>query len=592
MLLAPSSFIRVVLACVGVAFCAMSSVFAQDDDSDTSVLASRIDQSVLSPSAQEYLQELRAKLSSDSPVITLPGLQGKAKVAQDTALSTQGFVEYAYHPDSRQPIRNEIMIVRKSLPGDHVGKAATCADKDCYRVELYNFFFNVATTAIVDVAAKQTVSITHNRHTQPDLSPRLRKLANDIANESRLVQEALGEKLGEIDPVMAEIKTALKNSRCERSRHLCVAPTYLVGDRALWAIVDLTDLRVVGVRWTDLGDSGPPIVVTERTLSNEFVYFNYCVKTHELEQNGWRLNYHLTSSDGLRIADVTFNDQHVLRSAKLVDWHVSYSQREGFGYSDATGCPIFSNAVVVAYNAPWIEPITVDGETVGFELIQDFRQQPWPAPCNYRYEQRYQFYNDGRFRTVMGDLGRGCGTDGTYRPVMRIDFGKSASGADYEIAHWSGDNWNVWQNEQWSSQIEQSSYFDGVFSHRMRAPGGEGYLIEPGNGQFDDGGRGDFAYTYFTVAHPDLDEGDQDLVTLGSCCNTSHEQGPELFMQPPEPLSGNLVMWYVPQLKNDGRPGSKYCWADTEVKDGSQDIKIWPCYAGPQFVPLGLRQSD
>jgi hypothetical protein len=47
-----------------------------------------------------------------------------------------------------------------------------------------------------------------------------------------------------------------------------------------------------------------------------------------------------------------------------------------------------------------------------------------------------------------------------------------------------------------------------------------------------------------------------------------------------------LVFWYVPQMKNDGAAGSEYCWADTQVKNGVQNIKVWPCYSGPMFVPV------
>ena len=44
----------------------------------------------------------------------------------------------------------------------------------------------------------------------------------------------------------------------------------------------------------------------------------------------------------VEIYDVRFNGIPVLTSAKLVEWHVSYSEREGFGYSDAVGCPNFA----------------------------------------------------------------------------------------------------------------------------------------------------------------------------------------------------------------------------------------------------------
>ena len=131
---------------------------------------------------------------------------------------------------------------------------------------------------------------------------------------------------------MAGTKTALNQSRCERSKHLCVAPTFIEGDGALWAIVDLTEGRLVGLRWTRVGATEP---VTEKRIQNEVVMREVCDKARRLERDGWTLSYSLTRSDGLKVADVAYQGQPVVRSAKLVDWHVSYSNEEGFGYSDA-----------------------------------------------------------------------------------------------------------------------------------------------------------------------------------------------------------------------------------------------------------------
>lgn len=101
-------------------------------------------------------------------------------------------------------------------------------------------------------------------------------------------------------------------------------------ERALWAIVDLTDGVLVGVRWTDVGDPGVP-TVTERSLQNDVVTQLYCDKTTSLERGDWRMDFILTSSDGLRISNVRYKDRAVLESAKLVDWHVSYSTTEASG---------------------------------------------------------------------------------------------------------------------------------------------------------------------------------------------------------------------------------------------------------------------
>ncbi|MGH1542545.1 MAG: hypothetical protein ACRBHB_19130 [Arenicella sp.] len=544
-----------------------------------------------------YQQRLTAVLQSERPVLLLDDLlDPNAVIAQDVALEDSRFMEKLFHPKSRLPLRNEIMTVKRALPSDRIGEARQCQPKRCYRVDMYNFFYNLTTTAIVDVAAARVMTVNSLPETQPDLSMRLQSLAIAIARDQPEVRQALRPYLAteqfasapeDLEPVMANIKTALKDSRCERSEHLCVAPTYVLGDRALWVIVDLTDLRVVGLRWTELGTSGPPVFVSERTIENEHVFYNFCEKETLLQQSGWSLSYNITSSDGLRVANVTHNGQPVFNSAKLVDWHVSYSRKNNFGYSDAIGCPMFSSAVVVAYNGPIVEPIVEAGVEVGFALVQDFRQQPWPAPCNYRYEQRFEFYHDGRFRIAMADYGRGCGTDGTYRPVLRIDMGKHASGQAYQVQAWDEQNWQTWDQESWSFQNDLKTYYQQKYTHRLLTKDGDGYLLEPGNQQFNDAGRGDNAYVYAAVSHTDKEEGEQDLVTLGSCCNTDYRQGPEQFIEPPEPLlNEGVVLWYVAQMKNDGNPGSEYCWADTVVEKGVKKIKVWPCFAGPMFTPV------
>jgi len=552
-----------------------------------------------SPLLKIYRDKVKNALTLATPVLLLDQdavTNEAAYQSQLIALQNKQFSQYIRHPKTKQPLRNEIMTVRPILAADKStanSKALSLCQADaCFRVEMYNFFFNLSSVAFVDTVAKKVVSMSQYSDAQPDLNKNLIKLAVEIAKNSELVKKELGE--AKVEPTMSEIKTSLKNSRCERSHHLCVAPTFVVGDKALWAIVDLTDGDLVGARWTELGNSGPPIEVTERQLENEYVFSQFCEKSQHYKKGDWQFDYQITSSDGLQLTDVKFKDNVVMKSVKLLDWHVSYSSRENFGYSDAIGCPLFSSAVVIAYDGPQTKAIkTKDSNTEsGFAFVQDFRQPPWPTPCNYRYEQRFEFYNDGRFRVAAADYGRGCGTDGTYRPVIRIDI-ETANGGEEKFSQWDGQNWKNWDKEQWSLQAENTKYTDEGYLFKINNKQGKGFYIEPNRGQFlngsgqSDGSKGDFAYTYITANHTDKDEAKSDMVTIGSCCNTNHQQGPEQFMEPPESLDKqNLVMWYVPQIKNDGAKGSEYCWADTRVEDGIPKIKVWPCYAGPMFVPI------
>lgn len=538
---------------------------------------------VVVPAFATRTAQVQAALAAEIPILLLEGLTDEQRLAQDLAIRDPRVQKYLWDPNTGQALRNEIFNIHPARESDVTNATAACRQSTCYRVELYNYAHNLTSVAIVDVTQRAVLTVNEYAETQPDLNQGLTDLALAIVRESFNkpgVAEALGFTPDETSAVMASTKTALNGTLCERSRHLCAAPTFVSGERALWAIVDLTDGELVGVRWTDLGPSSGQRL-TEQGLQNEVVMERFCERTTPLARDGWEMAYMLTSSDGLRLSDVRFNGQAVLESAKLVDWHVNYSQSDGFGYSDAVGCPVFSAAAVVAFNGPQVQ--SIEG---GFVLVQEFRSEIWPLPCNYSYQQRYEFYADGRFRIVVGSLGRGCGTDGTYRPVIRVDL----AGDGWTFSEWSGAAWQAWPSERWQLQTAETIYTPEGFQYQVLNADGRGYGIEPGRGQFGDGGRGDNAYTYVTRDHTEKDEGDADLITIGPCCNTDYHQGPERFIEPePEAMAnGDLVLWYVPQLKNDGTPGREYCWADTvlDVNSGMYVPRVWPCYAGPLFVPI------
>jgi hypothetical protein len=558
------------------------------------VLAARVtpvDLADALPLLAAHLAQVRGAMAQPIPVLPLTtGLDAAQVRAQALALADPRFIVETQDPQHGTPLRSEIFGIYPVRPSDTTNTSAACATSDCYRVELYNYAYNSSTIAIVDLQQEAVLTVNRLLETQPDIPPHLITIAQEIAANAPEVAAALGVQPAMVDATMANIKTALNASRCERSHHLCVAPTFIQGNRALWAIVDLTEGTVVGVRWTDLGTVGGAVTApTEKQLQDEVVTREFCEKSNRVVRDGWRFDYILTSSDGLRISDVTFQDQAVLHSAKLVDWHVSYSQQEGFGYSDAIGCPIFSQAAVVAFNGPGLETILVDEKAIGFALTQDFKSEFWPMPCNYYYSQRYEFYHDGRFRIAFANHGRGCGNNGTYRPVARI----VPAGAQ-RFAQWDGTAWQPWLTEQWVAPFDDAS----AEGYQFRLLGTEtpGYYIAPGRGQFADGGRGDKPYLYVTRHHAPgtgPDEGDSDLITIGACCNTDYQQGPEQFIDMPAPEAIDnvaLVLWYVAQMANDDTPGQEYCWADTTLQDGLYVPVDYPCFAGPMFTPIVTSQ--
>ncbi|MEP6903660.1 MAG: hypothetical protein ABJA66_18200, partial [Actinomycetota bacterium] len=515
--------------------------------------ASRLDDDLV----KARIEKIQNSLRQTPPILLLEGLDETQNLAQNLAVKDERFQRETRDAKSNEPLLNEIFGVYPLRESDFIGQTAGCRQSKCFRVEMYNFATNLTTTAVVDTNAQKVLVVTRIPQSQPDIPPALTELAKHLATTAKEVKAALGGTAE--NPLMANTKTSLNRTKCERSGHLCVAPTFISGEKALWAIVDLTDLALVGVRWTQVGSTGK--AVTEKSLQNEVLTKKYCEQNTPLEKNGWKLNYMLTNSDGLKVSDVSFNDKPILTSAKLVDWHVNYSNTEGFGYSDAVGCPYFSQAAVVAAVEPKISEIKD-----GFSLTQRYYSDGYPAPCNYSYEQRFDFYNDGRFRIVAASLGRGCGNDGTYRPVTRISFADTQN----NFAEWTGNDWKLWEKEAWQLQKSETVYTKENFQYRIANSSNQGFYIEANRGQFGDKGRGDNAFVYVTRNALDRDEGESDLVTIASCCNTDYRQGPEKFIEPvAEPLQNSpLVIWYVSQLKNDDTKGKEYCWAESVVENG------------------------
>lgn len=532
----------------------------------------------------DYLDLIQVSLTKETPVVLLQRtLSDEEAKVQEIVLQDPTFRSFLKDSSGRA-YRNEIFGIYPARESDLLpANKSFCIDQKCYRIEMYNFARNITTIAVVNYTSSQTIQVTHYIAMQPELPEHLKKLAIQMALENQKVQEALDMKPEMKDALMADTKTALNNSRCERSKHLCVAPTFVKDKKALWTIVDLTDLNVAGLRWTNLGET--PVVtevVSERRIQNESITNCYCKTSVGLNKNKWNLDYMITGNDGLRISDVSFDGKPVISSAKLVDWHVSYSKTEGFGYSDAVGCPYFSSATVVAIDPPKIAEIIKDNQSIGFSIEQFFRSDAWPSPCNYQYFQRYEFYNDGKFRVAAANIGRGCGNDGTYRPVFRIAF----AGDQHQVGEWTGENYSPIETEGWRLQQFNTKYDQEGAMFRL-STGGSSYRLVPGNGKFGDGGRGDNAYVYFTKYKADVDEGESDLPTIGPCCNTDYQQGPEKFIdsQPESIKNGKVVVWYVPQIKNDDTKGKEYCWAEARLVNGVYKTEMFPCISGPLFIP-------
>jgi len=539
-----------------------------------------------------------AKDDADSFITPLPVVTGEAAAkAQNQAVSDQAVQGHLRDPKTGQPLRAEVFAVYP-VSGNEAGSGhRACPASGCYRVDIYDWARNATVSAWVNVPEAKVVAVQRLVDSSPELPPHLAQKAIALAQNSPQVKQALASEQGlQRAPDMARVRTSLNNTACELSRHLCVAPTFELGQRALWAIVDLTDERVVGVKWTDLGDFDADLP-TESNLIKHRIYRDYCRGPVDLQRGSWRMQYQLTASDGLRLSSVTYRGQPVLKDVRLVDYHVSYSNKDGFGYNDAIGCPLFSSAAVAAFAPPAIRPLAAGDQPTGsktenrptagvagknkpeagFEIVQDFRHPLWPKPCNYRYQQRYRFYPNGDFSVEAANLGRGCGAHAVYRFLFRIQP------PDYPGQKWlkrTGDKkpryvpvlkeyWQPWPVKSIPADVPPWRWQTAAFEYDLTP------VFDP-----PEKAR---AYAYVVRQH--ADEGDSNLPTLGSCCNLDHRQGPEsLIDEPPEPVDdGRWVLWYVPVIENDPTPGRERCWADTRLVNGTYQVKVWPCWAGLRF---------
>jgi hypothetical protein len=531
----------------------------------------------------ERKREIEAVLKLNKPVLLVKQNDIKpSSEIQDIFISNSKLDKFFVEPSSQKKMLNEIFSISKARPSDLPNGSAIMNMENLYRVEMYNYALNATIIGFVDLAHKQVINIIFYKETQPDIPPHLVELAMEMAMNDTAVVNEYGEHKLDQKPIMAGTKTALNRTKCQRSKHLCVAPTFVKGDKALWAIVDLTDLNIAGVKWTQVGETG--MAVTQRTMQNDKIMSCYCDKNNIVEKNDWTFSYSMSRSDGLVLTHVQYKKKELFRNVKLVDWHVSYSKIDGFGYSDAVGCPEFSTAAVLAVEPPYFEAIVEAGDTTGFLLGQRYYSEGWPTPCNYNYHQYFEFYKDGRFRPVAGSIGRGCGNNGMYRPVTRIALADSKC----NFYEWKNDDWKHWKTEQWTLQNEQTIYKGDHEWMKIENAEKQGIFIIANAGQLRDAGRGDQAYVYVTKWDNDRDEGETDLPTIGPCCNRDYQQGPEKFMDSKMESIENtsIVVWYVAQIQNDDTKGKEYCWAESVLKDGVYVPVIYPCYSGPMFKPF------
>lgn len=455
-----------------------------------------------------------------------------------------------------------------------------CSMHSCYQVNIYNYDDQAVVSVIVDVTSRQVLDVFYQPGLHPYLDNTSAKLAAEIIQADPQVQEILGHK-PELEDIMP-MDSSLFGTDCGAA-HPCVAATFKLGDgRIMWAHVDLTKEEIAGIDWT----FAPP-ETTIYTISEEMMA---CPPPPDgsVSRNGWVVNYGaMSGSDGFQVFDVSYQGREIIERIKLLQWHADYGNT---GFQDSTGCTSGGGFMIQPYGTTVVSDI-VDGQAqvIGFDIKQDFRMFNWGNSCNYRYEQHYQFYTDGRFRVVTGAFGKGCGTNAMYRPIVRIDL--SIDGTDHDsFSMWNGTTWANAGTEFYRTPYPVSGSFpdgngpynyttDGYIARTFDTVSGNGYYIEPSRGQFNDGSRGDDPFLYVTAYK--ANEGASDISVIGSCCNDNYQQGPHLYLNNESISDTDIVIWYVPQMLTDAAPPDYYCWTLT----GEPNPETYPCWSGPMFVP-------
>lgn len=469
--------------------------------------------------------------------------------------------------------RSEVMSV--GAVGQQVTAAsAACAQSECYQVNIYNFDSDSTVSAIVDVAAQTVRDVLYQPGLQPGINQRLAERALAIAQSHPDVIAALGYVPQQAD--MAPVAGGVRNSVCSQG-HLCAIPTFRKGNEMLWAVIDLTTESLLLLNWTQIEDDGRSV---------PFVYNEDCPAPGSVSRDGWEIGYEVTRSDGLRVFNGRYAGRDALTSAKLVEWHVDYNGTHVVsGFEDVTGCGGGGGGFFVyPFGETEVRDLLVGGSVVGFEIVQDFRMARWGDPCNYRYDQHMQFFDDGRFRIVSGAYGRGCGIHPVYRPVVRIDLATDGDAND-SVALWNGRFWQPQPTEFYQTPDQHQFTAEGYVMWVMDQVSGAGFYVQPGRGQFGDGGRGDEPFIYVTQHRSS--EGDADMPIFGGlCCEDDYQQGPHAYVNNEAIVDENIVLWYVAQQQTDGLTDDGdgiYCW--TEV--GEPNPVTQPCFSGPMFVPFG-----
>ncbi|HFC12695.1 MAG TPA: hypothetical protein ENJ56_07615, partial [Anaerolineae bacterium] len=438
--------------------------------------------------------------SSAAGNTTVP-LAEKAISAEQSQAQTVALTSRALSR-SNLSARTEVFQIAP-LPNFRPNQRDLCATATCYQVDIYDYETGRATTVIVDITNSQILDIFQLENSHPMYSEAVALRAKALMINNAEVVEAVGRPIQSKEIMLMDGYHADVEG-CD-GRNLCLTNVFVVDSGNVWVTVNMQKNEVAGIWWTSRALDGAEAGRLKETESAD-TRGGFCNDTYSHTAGGWDVNYRISNTDGLYAYNISYQGETVVDSIKLVEWHADYTVQNTSGggptgFVDYTTCGVGSGSgfPIVAYVAPEIRPITEMGQQIGFEIVQDYRMSSWGNTCNYRYEQHYQFYNDGRWRVVGGSYGRGCGNaqleEAVYRPVLRIDLTPAVTGEHFDYWDSTANNWTESTFEDWFGEGRPGHNGDRFpansdgYAFRIRG-GVKDYYIEPGIGQFKDGGTG------------------------------------------------------------------------------------------------------
>lgn len=138
------------------------------------------------PELTAYAELMKNSLKAKPPILKMDDnslKDAKAKIAQNIAIQNNDFIRDVYHPENGAALRNEIMSVRVAEPSE-IPSGIQCNPEDCYRVVMYNYYFNSSVIALVDVAKGVVTNI--KRIIDPEAKPN--KIINELPINIALTQ--------------------------------------------------------------------------------------------------------------------------------------------------------------------------------------------------------------------------------------------------------------------------------------------------------------------------------------------------------------------------------------------------------------------